>query len=419
MRQKITSFIACVCIVVYVAAVGFGAYRIYVSINERRSLAKEEFFELVNTASNAGVLGFMNEPFKEAVSDGIMNSVTLQAAIISGPYGNEYAVERTEGIITWVGDSPRFSTRFGLSKDPFYSPLRINDVRNVTVSAVSDYIDYTVFTDILKNTLLIVLAALALAFLCLMAESILGKRPVPGTVPNRRPAAPPGADERQDEDDYADVFGGDSGPAEPEPESFDIPDFDIESDPAGPQLSDDDGGPPDCTGPQGLYSPHGNISWEAYTKERLAAELHRGASFEQDLVFIIMEFRDIDSPDEEFFDKFAEAAVAFFTFRDLIFEWGERGISLIIPNIDLDQGFVKAEEFHNKIRGKLSEVFSEKAELCIGITSRAGRLVDAERLIFEATQALSKALGDPVSPIVAFKSDPEKYRAFIAAQGKD
>jgi hypothetical protein len=34
----------------------------------------------------------------------------------------------------------------------------------------------------------------------------------------------------------------------------------------------------------------------------------------------------------------------------------------------------------------------------------------------EAGKALEKALGDPVSHIVAFKSDPEKYREFIRKQ---
>jgi hypothetical protein len=39
--------------------------------------------------------------------------------------------------------------------------------------------------------------------------------------------------------------------------------------------------------------------------------------------------------------------------------------------------------------------------------------VDAGRITFEAEEALQRALADPVSYIVAFKSDPEKYRAFV------
>jgi hypothetical protein len=164
-------------------------------------------------------------------------------------------------------------------------------------------------------------------------------------------------------------------------------------------------------GPRGLYSPHGNIGWEDYTKDRLAAELLRCASFEQDLVFITMEFKGKLPAD--FYNKFADDAVNFFTLRDLIFERGERGISIIYPNIDLDIGFAKSEEFHNRVLSKYSSVFRSRTDLCMGLTSRSGRLVDAERMVFEATEALERALEDPVSHIVAFKSDPEKYRAFI------
>jgi hypothetical protein len=124
-----------------------------------------------------------------------------------------------------------------------------------------------------------------------------------------------------------------------------------------------------------------------------------------------MEFKE--SVTEAFYNQFAGDAVNFFTLRDLIFEKGERGISIIFPNIDLDMGFTKSEEFHNRILSKYSGAFKSKTDLCIGLSSRSGRLIDAERLMFEAAEALERALADPVSHIVAFKSDPEKYRAFI------
>jgi hypothetical protein len=170
--------------------------------------------------------------------------------------------------------------------------------------------------------------------------------------------------------------------------------------------------------PRGLYSPHGNIGWEAYTTDRLESELHRCASNEQDLVFITMEFKNSEELDINFYNRFAEDAVNFFTLRDLIFERGERGIAVIFPNLDLDMGFANSEEFHNRILRKYSGLFRSKTDLCIGLSSRSGRLIDAERLIFEASEALERALSDPVSHIVAFKSDPEKYRAFIASHKK-
>jgi hypothetical protein len=106
--------------------------------------------------------------------------------------------------------------------------------------------------------------------------------------------------------------------------------------------------------------------------------------------------------------------------RDLIFGKGENGIAVIVPNIDLDQGISKSEQFSSRFISKLRELSASQSgtpgiELCIGLSSRSGRLIEAERLILEAQRALEKAMADPVSHIVAFKSDPEKYREFIKA----
>jgi hypothetical protein len=56
--------------------------------------------------------------------------------------------------------------------------------------------------------------------------------------------------------------------------------------------------------------------------------------------------------------------------------------------------------------------------LRIGISSRNKRLVRAARLLLEASRALDKAGQEPDSPIVAFKSDPEKYKAFMRSMKK-
>jgi hypothetical protein len=86
--------------------------------------------------------------------------------------------------------------------------------------------------------------------------------------------------------------------------------------------------------------------------------------------------------------------------------------------MDLEQGLMNSEEFHDRVIKALPEFHEAKSDLCLGLSSRSGRLIDPERLLFEASQALKKALKDPASPIVAFKSDPEKYRAFMAVQNK-
>jgi hypothetical protein len=485
MRNKISSVISLICILGYIAALGFAGWRMYTSISERRNLANKEFNALADFASAANPSDFMDESFQEKLRVMLAGSRTLEGIIVSGPQDRETAFERVQGnAVVWSGSSPRFAVRFGL--DPNHFRSLPNGVRNAAVRGVSSYVEYNAFIDILKYTLFAVIAALSIAFFTLIMELTLGRdvselRNSPRTPgragrqrePPRRAGDPgePLSEYYEDEPfgDFDDVASGSAAKAEkpvernePNPaeeesaayadagetdESFEIPfeDFQAETLPDIDDFAGDEAPSDDLTGdealpgiddfagnetavqqaaeteenskaaedlsggPQGLYSPHGNIGWEAYTKERLEAELHRCASFDQDLVLIVMEFKK--GLDDLTYKQFAETAVQFFTIRDLIFEKGERGITLIYPNIDLETGFSKSEEFHNRVLSTMS--LTTPTDLCIGLSSRSGRLIDADRILMEASQALDRALQDPVSPIVAFKSDLEKYRAFI------
>jgi multisubunit Na+/H+ antiporter MnhC subunit len=376
----ISSIIASICIVLYITAIAFGVIKIVVDMSDRRSIAEQEFNDLADRSSSAAILGFMSEAYQESIRDALNDSRTLLGVIISGPEG-EYAFERYPGsVVAWAEKSPRFKTGFGLPGTPLYQSLRLNGQRNGNIQGSYSYINYDDFIDTLRNTLVVVLIVLSAAVLTLILETAIRSRSPEyqtGDQGTSRPAVVPSsaAAPRQ------------KVPAVPEPET--------EGD------------------PKGLFSPRGNIGWESYTQDRLESELHRCASFEQDLVFIMMEFKD-GKLDDSLYKIFAEEAVNFFTLRDLIFEKGDQGIAVIAPNIDLEQGFLKSEEFRERILKKLPDSSKTGSELCTGLSSRSGRLIEAERLMFETSQALLKALADPLSPIVAFKSDPEKYRDFIS-----
>jgi hypothetical protein len=260
----------------------------------------------------------------------------------------------------------------GVSQEPFFSPLGLDGIRNATISAVSTYLDPQGFITILKYTLMAVLTILMIACFTLLLESLLTKSGDPVNAGTEQPR--------------------------PEPEK----------ETAAPGEEE--------KSPRGLYSPYG-IGWEDYIRDRLSSELRRCTTDRQDLVFIIMEFKNPEKINEQLFTQFVDGAVKHFTNRDLIFEKGYRGISVIIPHANLDQGLKKSEIFHHQILQSLFPGFPKKA-LCIGLSSRMERIIEAERLIFETEKALKKALGDPVSPVVAFKSDPAKYRAFIASRNK-
>jgi hypothetical protein len=411
----VSAIVAAACIILYIAVLGYGAVIIIKDIGERRVLAEQEFSDLADRSASAVILGFMSQAYQEVINDTIDDSRTLRAAIISGSDG-EYGFERQPGTaINWVGDSPRFITGFGISGEPYYQPLRIDSQRNTTIQAIYTYIDYDLFLKTLKNTLILVLAALALAVFTLMIEIVMKNRDTYYKAPSARSAAVPPVSVEPAGPAAEVAVAAVAAEKTVQEEDGDLFDIDIGNDinndndidekiPAGEEAPGK---------PQGLYSPRSNVGWESYTKDRLDSELHRCAASEQDLTFIMADYNGEKAGDVMYKAFTAEAAV-FFTLKDLIFEKGSQGISVIIPGIDVDLGLEKTKEFHRRILKKLPEYFTKPSDLCIGFSARSGRLVETDRIMLEASSALEKAKQDPSSPVVGFKSDPEKYREFIS-----
>jgi hypothetical protein len=435
----VSTIIAACCIILYIGALLYGALNIYNSITERRANGDKEFDDLADLASAASVMGFMDERYIQTIQDAVNSSETILGVIITGSRG-EFAFERERGtVITWVSNSPRFVPRFATTNPPKYLPLRIEGQRNVNIQAVLGYLDYNYCIDILKRTLLLVLFALTLAFFTLLMDALLVKRGVlPAKEPNEEKAEEnkilpeeEEVDEDLPDDDpigFDEVAGDEDDAAVQEEPAFDFPpddddepEFDMPDEDPIPDFVDEEIVPltetaeeTDDKAPQGLFSPRGNIGWEAYTEDRLESELHRCASAEQDLVFITMSFKEPGKLSKEQFRRFSDETVLFFEHRDLIFEYLEQGISVICPNYSLEQGFTMAEEFNSRIISRLPRSVGSRVILRFGISSRAGRLIDARRIQLEAGEALKRALADPESNIVAFKSDPEKYRQYIS-----
>jgi hypothetical protein len=338
-------------------------------MEERRLVAEQEFYDLADLASSAGVLSFMDETFNEIIQNALDASYTIEGIIISGPNG-EYGFEKEQGrALQWVNNSPRFRNRLDFSRQALYQPLRIQGLRNVNIQAVAGALDYAELASILKQALFLVAAALVLAFFTLLMESLRKGHGLKFAGPKIRQPV----------------------------------------DKAGPQQAK-----PQPTAAVGGYSQRGHIVREENTEFRLTEELLNCAASGQDLSVIVVEFKP--SEDETFYARFAADAARFFSSRDFVCEKGAQGITVICPGLSLDAGFLSANEFHNRIIGKYPAIFKNKVDLCIGLSSRSGRPVKAERLIFEADEALERAMMDPVSHIVAFKSDPEKYRAFMESQ---
>jgi len=335
------------------------------NMNQRRVVAEQEFYNIADLATSAGRLHPMDETFNDIILDALKRCVALEGLIISGPNGEEGFEKESGRALTWVNNSPRFRNRFDFSRQQLFQPLQIPGLRNVNIQAVAGAFDYTGISKVLKQALLPVIISLVLAFFTLLISAMSRKTGIESKQ-KEKPSA-----ETAKEKPRQNVRGG--------------------------------------------YSERGRIVREENTESRLTEELRRCAAAGQDLSFIVMEFKlVIDDPS---YARFTADTARFFSSRDFICEKGERGVSVICPGLNLDAGFLNAGEFHTRVTGKYPSLIKSKTDLCIGLSARSGRPVDAERLMFEAEEALERAMMDPISFIVAFKSDPEKYRAFMESRG--
>ena len=395
---KITSVVAALCILTYIAAIAYGTFRIVTNMWERRNLAETEFNDLAERATSSGVfLGFLSEAYRQTIRDYLNISETLSGVIITGTSG-EYAFERQSGdTITWINGSPRFRTGLVFSGGPLYLPLRIDGQRNVTIQAVYSYLDYNLIQRTLRDILLIVLAALLVALITLLLELFLKKKAGQSEVLEAAGSEAPGSFALGNE-----VLGSNA------PEAFDF------EEPAWNKPDDTEN-----SLSLDIDSERGNISRESDTTDRLSSELQRCDSSQSDLVFLAMELRDTENISDREYSRFANEAVNFFKMRDLVFDKGGNGITVIMPNTDLEQGISQAGEFHRRVTANLPELFEGGSELCVGLGSRSGRTIDAGRLMLETFSALEKALADPSYCVIAFKSDPEKYSEFINREARE
>jgi hypothetical protein len=299
---------------------------------------------------------------------------------------------------TSLADSEKFDN--WLTKIRYHKeirPMSINDMRGL--EAV--YVSTTLSSAEIQNNLMIILITIIGLFAITLVLILV--RPRSGHADEQ---------ERDEESQFSDDMDEFSIPDDMNEEmndsmtsaddDFDLPDFDpqdrldesdlMSGDPEfGESLSlDDDFDLPDLDNPPGNQSD---------ILDRLDSELERAASFNQDLSFIL--FSGADS----FESRIKES----YTSDDLVFPLGSGLVAVMEINQDLDSTLSMTEDF---VRGSIEQL--GRRVLRAGIASRNGRLIGAESLYNEAENALNRT--DDEKNIVAFRSDPEKYRAFLKSQ---
>jgi hypothetical protein len=445
---KLSSVVACICILVYAAAIVFTGVKISGALADRRVVAERDFLNIAAVISESGAEGFMNEARRSRVQTALNESSALQAVVVSGI--DYYIFEREPGAtITWINNTPRFILRLGLSRQPLSRPVSVTDQRNVTISAVYTILDYQIFITILKQSLVAILGAFCVAFITLLVQ-FLARKPELDTLFD---------DEYADIDNIEDAsFFSDLDTEEdflqpdepfdeeapfftiPEEESSELREPDVPSkedtekvepddDQVLPELDEEEDSvlpEPDMPLPETQQedavlpeqydvpdtSRHSTLEEEAGVVDKLDSELQSCADSDQELACIMVEYKEVGGTDS-LYQQICDEATAFFTAPGCIFEKGERGMTVILAGISLADARKKADTFHQSVLDDHADIFWEASDLCIGISARQGRDVDSHRLLLEASSALTKSMADPTNSVVAFKVDPEKYKTFV------
>jgi GGDEF domain-containing protein len=164
-----------------------------------------------------------------------------------------------------------------------------------------------------------------------------------------------------------------------------------------------------------LFSPRTGLGWQYHFSQRLKFELDRAASSDQDLVLaltVLDSYSSLSNP-EQIYGRIARMILEDFSFQDLAFEYGEGSYAIIIPDSDLNKGIGSLTKFQKKV----SSATRPPVTLTIGLSSRSGRLIDGVTIVSEATSALERAQGEGINQLMAFRANPEKYRAGLS-EGK-
>ena len=160
------------------------------------------------------------------------------------------------------------------------------------------------------------------------------------------------------------------------------------------------------------FSQNTGFGREQYLEEKLNEELIRAASADHDVSILILRIFGMERSSDEFADL-AEILINMFTYRDLVFDFGEDAQACILPSASLDETMQAAEHLYGLVRNCLNE-HGLSNRICMGISTRMTRAVPASRMIREADTAARKAEEEEHLPIVAFRANPEKYRDYMA-----
>ncbi len=448
MKNKFTIIYGTIASLAIACAVAWFAFSLATAVRDGTEEAQRSFAWLNRETVNASLEnGFMSERFIDELTALCKKSRLLSAFMVETPAGAVFLWPDNSRFISIAADGKPAVVSTDVFRKVFSASLDIGDsaAGAVRMTAVINVLQPGAIFSASRNSFMLTLAVLLVTFIVIILyqPSVPVKREGPaqgrGVGPYRKafsasdtefslepahrdgysPAedALPESDPMEDSGAYPSGMAPEVGAQGEMPHEPPIDESDFFADTAQGGYAGH-GSPLDRgeeIRPEGLYSPVTGIGWEQYLGERLDAELVRAASSEQDLALIIVRISGLLHTDL-LARKVASMLLEVFSFRDMLFEFGADGFAGILQNVNLDVAMKNAEKMFARIDEALIEMSSD-SRIAIGITTRTARLLPAERMIQEASMAAKKAQDEPNLPIVAFRANPEKYRAFVAENG--
>ena len=411
MTNKSVVFFVIIIILIFLAGFGYFTASCLYDINVGTVGAEQQFKALLREMdSKAATSKFLSEEYLNSLQPIIEKNDYIAALTIKSDTTTYFAYPVKSRYISTDSITPEIAVS-SPAMIVRSTNVPLNDKINTVVTAAVYLLPpHTVFK-FARNAFFIILAGTVLALILLIICSKAEKK-----APKKQHEADNISSNTFDEIDIDTAFSEqvEQSPARSsefkspsEPEITNVPDIPQNEN----QISETDNMQID---PLGLFSPTTGLSWESYLETRLDSELVRAASAEQDISLVYIKILDLPH-NHPAARKVSDTLVKCFSFKDLLFEFGEDGYVLILQNSDLVHGLNICEKLYTEITALLKE-FDVDKKVFFGLSSRTLRLIPGIRLIKEAMQAVDKAMEDPSLPIVAFKVDAERYRKFLAEE---
>ncbi|MDX9801900.1 MAG: hypothetical protein RBT69_11265 [Spirochaetia bacterium] len=153
------------------------------------------------------------------------------------------------------------------------------------------------------------------------------------------------------------------------------------------------------------------LAWFEYFYSKLSFELDKAASFDTDLTLFILSYNSSDREKSNILNENLPELLRSFYMPEMAFEFNSSSFAVINPGTTLEECLPKINAFVVRLKH-----VSDIEDIFAGVSSRNGRLISGKRLVKEAEGALAKAVSESGTPVIAFRSDPEKYRKMLSAE---